>query len=96
MAEAGVVFQAVRECLYLYRDHRECFRLTTHLPLTLHIREIRRIMQKHGAPPRRIRARVRFARNSYLRQCLFRSEALRWLKQWWGYDARAGWRETYR
>lgn len=96
MAEHGALFQAVRECLYLYRDHRECFRLTTHLPLTVHTSEIRRIMQKHGAAPCRIRTRVSAARRSYLRQCLFRSETMRRLKEWWGYDARSGWRQPYR
>ena len=74
MAEHGAVFQAVAECLYLYRDHRDSYRLTTHLPLNVHVREIRRIMMKHGASASQIRARVAAARRSYLRQCLFRSE----------------------
>ncbi len=33
MAEAGARFGAVPECLYVYRDHRSGFRLTTHLSL---------------------------------------------------------------
>ena len=63
MAERGARFQAIPDCLYLYRDHRESFRLTTHLPRSHHKREIARIMRKHGRregadrrPPRRRRA----------------------------------------
>ena len=48
MAEQGAIFMAVKECLYQYRSHFQCFRLTTHLPLDVHIGELRRIMTKHG------------------------------------------------
>src|SRR4051812_48342694 len=44
MAEGGASFKAIPECLYVYRDHRECFRLTTHLPMDHHKREIARIL----------------------------------------------------
>jgi glycosyltransferase involved in cell wall biosynthesis len=95
MAEHGVVFQAIHECLYIYRDHREGYRLTTHLPMSVHASEMARIMKKHGATPHQIRARVSAARHSYLRQCLYRSEVDRWLKERLGQDPRAGWRERY-
>jgi hypothetical protein len=95
MAERGAVFKAVRECLYLYRDHRDGYRLTTHLPLRHHKREIRKIMSKHGADRRVIRTRIAYAERAYLRQCLYRSRLDRWLKQRLRYDPGRGWRERY-
>lgn len=95
MAERGATFRAVRECLYYYRDHRECYRLTTHLPLSVHKWEIRRIMKKHGVDVQTIREKMVHAERSYLRQCLYRSEADRKEKERLGLDARHGWRETY-
>jgi hypothetical protein len=89
------VFVAVPDCLYLYRDHRELFRLTTHLPLTTHTRELRRILRKHGVGRADVRHRVRQARGTYLRQCLYRSPLDRALKRMRGIDAREGWRESY-
>lgn len=95
MAEHGAVFHGLPECLYYYRDHRESFRLSTHLPLTVHTRGITRIMRKHGVPRHVIRRQLRIARASYLRQCLFRSPLHRWIKELWGYDPHRGGRETY-
>jgi len=96
MAEMGATFRAVKECLYYYRDHRECYRLTTHLPLSVHKREIRRIMKKHGADTVSIRERIAAAERSYLRQCLYRSAVDKRNKEKLGDEARRGWRETYR
>jgi glycosyltransferase involved in cell wall biosynthesis len=96
MAETGATFMAVRECLYYYRDHRECYRLTTHIPLSVHKREIRRIMKKHGVDAVRIREKIAAAERSYLQQCLYRSEVDKKNKQKLGDEARRGWRETYR
>lgn len=96
MAERGAVFSAVKECLYLYRDHRDCYRLTTHLPLSHHKREIRRIMRKHGADRRTIKARVARAESAYLRQCFYRSRFDKWLKERLNYVPSRVWRESYR
>ena len=96
MAEHGAVFHALPDCLYLYRDHRACYRLTTHLPLIHHKREIARILAKHGAGSEAIRRKLGAAEASYLRQCLYRSRFDRWLKERRGFDPRAGWREAYR
>jgi glycosyltransferase involved in cell wall biosynthesis len=96
MAEHGARFRAVPECLYYYRDHRASFRLTTHLPLSVHQRECRRIMRKHGVPRQARRAFLAHARRSYLRQCLYRNAIDRWIKERLGYDSRRGWRESYR
>jgi glycosyltransferase involved in cell wall biosynthesis len=95
MAERGARFMAIREPLYFLRDHRDSFRLSTHLPLSLHVRETKRIMQKHGASKDAIRRRLKDAKGSYLKQCLYRSPFERWLKQLLGYDPHQGWRERY-
>ena len=55
MAEHGAEFKAISECLYYYRDHRASYRLTTHLPLDVHKREIARIMEKHNVDAPSIR-----------------------------------------
>jgi glycosyltransferase involved in cell wall biosynthesis len=81
MAEHGAVFGDIQECLYVIRDHRSHFRLTTHVPRSVHLREIRRIMRKHGMGRLEIERSVRKARRSYLRQCLYRSRMDRWLKE---------------
>lgn len=96
MAEHGAVFLAVEECLYLYRDHRDCYRLTTHLPLSHHKREIRKIMRKHGVDRRTIKTRVARAEGAYLRQCFYRSRFDKWLKERLSYAPSPGWRESYR
>lgn len=96
MAEVGATFRAVKECLYYYRDHRECYRLTTHLPLSVHKREIRRIMKKHGADTMSIRERIAAAERSFLRQCLYRSAVDKRNKEKLGDEARRGWRDRYR
>jgi glycosyltransferase involved in cell wall biosynthesis len=70
MAEHGARFHAIPEALYLYRDHRGAERLTTHLPLSVHLKEIRRILCKHGASRGEMEAMLARAKSSYLRQCL--------------------------
>ena len=96
MAEHGARFHAIPEALYLYRDHRDAERLTTHLPLSVHLREIKRILHKHGASRDEMKAMLVHARSTYLRQCLYRNPADKWLKELVGHKARRGWRETYR
>jgi hypothetical protein len=82
--------------LYVYRDHRSGYRLTTHLPRRTHLREIRRILRKHGVPRAEIRRRLTAARKSYLRQCLYSSALDARLKRSLGHDPDRGWRESYR
>jgi glycosyltransferase involved in cell wall biosynthesis len=93
MAEHGARFLAVPQCLYTYRDHRECFRLTTHLPRKVHERELRRIFRKHGLPRRMTRRRIRDARHSFLRQCLYSSSLQARVWQLLGMRSGAQWRE---
>lgn len=94
MAEHGARFAAVDECLYVYRDHRRVERLTTHLPLRVHVRELRRIFRKHGLSRRESARRVAAARAGYLQQCLHRNEFESTLRRWLGWQAPT-WRETY-
>lgn len=96
LADAGARFTAIPECLYLFRDHRDSFRLTTHVPRTVHVRALRRILRKHGVGRAAAERHVARAKRDHLRQCLYRSSLDRWLKERIGDDPRRGWRETYR
>lgn len=95
MAEHGARFFSVPECLYIYRDHRECFRLTTHLPRTIHERELRRILTKHRVPEVLVSKRVAAARASYLRQCLYSTALEARVRRLLRIERRDGWREPY-
>jgi glycosyltransferase involved in cell wall biosynthesis len=95
MAQQGATFKAVPQCLYVARDHREGFRLTTHLTLNHHKRELARIMRKHGADNSTIAARIAAAERGYLRQCIYRSRLDRWIKTLRGHPGIA-WSEAYR
>jgi glycosyltransferase involved in cell wall biosynthesis len=96
MAERGATFGAVEDCLYQYRDHRSHYRLTTHLPRSVHRRELARIFRKHGVPPALARQRIRAATNSYLRQCLYRSPIDEWWRRALGRPPKTTWRDRYR
>ncbi|MDQ6914573.1 MAG: glycosyltransferase [Actinomycetota bacterium] len=95
MAEAGATFTSIPECLYVYRDHRECFRLTTHVPLRDHRHEFARIMRKHGVDRATIAASIAAAERAYLQQCLYRSRLDRWVKRLRRHNTGGGWREQY-
>ena len=95
MAEHGATFRAIPDCLYLYRDHREHFRLTTHHPLSHHKRELARILRKHGIDESTIDRRVAAAEQGYFRQTLYRSRFDRLMKGLRGHDTRSGWRESF-
>jgi glycosyltransferase involved in cell wall biosynthesis len=95
MAEHGATFAAVSECLYVYRDHREAYRLTTDVPRSRQARQLAAVLRKHGVDRTTIRERVEEAERSYLRQALYSSSLDRSLKRLTGADHRSGWRETY-
>ena len=86
---------AIKECLYIYRDHRDCYRLTTHLPLSLHKREIRRIMKKHRINESAIKLKISAAKSTYLRQCLYGSALDKWIKEILGDNLGRAWRQKY-
>lgn len=95
MAENGATFKAVRDCLYYYRNHCECERLTTHRPLTLTTRGMRGILRKHGVGILRrtlIINRMRI-NGSIGKQCLYRNSLERWIKEKIGYDVRRDWEQ---
>jgi glycosyltransferase involved in cell wall biosynthesis len=96
MMEAGARFHAIPECLYVYRDHRSGYRLTTHIPLNTQLSEIGRILRKHGVPEAAIERRLAEVRGTYLRQCLYSSRIDAWFKRLLRDDPTRGWRETYR
>lgn len=74
MLEHGAIFRPIAECLYTYRDHQDGYRLTTHLPRSVHVRELRRILRKHGVPAKMIDTRLAGAKRSFLLQCVYRNE----------------------
>lgn len=96
MFDHGAVFHPVDVPLYRVRDHREGYRLTTHVPRSVQRKELARILGKHGVSRRDIRKLTRYATRGYLRQSLFRNRLHRWILETLGVDARRGWRERYR
>lgn len=94
MAEHGAVFKAVEECLYYYREHLESFRLSTHLPLSVHKKEIARIFRKHGVDEATIKDKIAEAEATYLKQCLYRSKLDKWIKNFLMINPRNG-QENY-
>jgi hypothetical protein len=96
MAERGARFKAIAQCLYRYRNHCEHYRLTTHVPRSVHRREVARILRKHGVSW--VRRRLIIARSCWAGtlggQCLYRSPFDRWLKAWRGIDAERQWRQV--
>ncbi len=95
IADRGGRFMAVDACLYVFRDHRDHHRMTTHIPRSQQVRSLRRMLRKHGVDRVRIRRAIATAKRGYLRQCLYRSRFDRWLKQHFKHDAQRGWREPY-
>jgi glycosyltransferase involved in cell wall biosynthesis len=95
MADNGATFKAIRECLYYYRNHCSAYRLTTHLPLSVHKREVRRILKKHGVGllERRRVVKIKKCRGSLGAQCLFRSSIEKWIKGILRYDASKDWKQ---
>jgi glycosyltransferase involved in cell wall biosynthesis len=96
MAEHGARFHPIDDCLYIYRDHRRSYRLTTHLPKSVHSRELVRILRKHRVGWLTTLRRVHAARRSYLKQCRYRNRLHRWLVESMGIGALREWRDPYR
>jgi glycosyltransferase involved in cell wall biosynthesis len=95
LAERGARFMALPQCLYLYRDHRECPRLTTHLPRSVHARGLWRILRKHGVGRASAALKVSRAVGTYMRQSLYLNALDRRRKLRRGDDPRSGWRRRY-
>jgi glycosyltransferase involved in cell wall biosynthesis len=97
MAENGANFKAVKECLYYYRNHCECHRLTTHRPLSVTKRGIRGILKKHGIGFfSRIIVLVKMRKYGSLgNQSLYRNTLDQWIKEKLGYDAKRDWKQQH-
>jgi glycosyltransferase involved in cell wall biosynthesis len=95
MAENGATFKAVRECLYYYRNHCECHRLTSHRPLSVAKRGIRGILKKHGIGfLSRIFIVEKMSRCGSLgNQSIYRNILDRWIKEKLGYNAKKDWKQ---
>jgi glycosyltransferase involved in cell wall biosynthesis len=94
MAQAGARFEAIDDCLYRYRNHCDGYRLTTHTPRSTHMRELDRILAKHGVGwLGRALIRLRRRRGTVGAQCLYRSPLHRWLTERLGIDRRRHWRQ---
>ncbi|MFC2054352.1 hypothetical protein ACFLV7_08680 [Chloroflexota bacterium] len=90
ISENDAIFMAVQEPLFIFRDHKESFRLTTHLPLSVHIAETRKMFQKHKVPEKLVRKKIRDARSSYLKQSLYNNEFDRLINEFLGFYVRRG------
>jgi len=58
MAEAGAVFCAIKRSPLSLRDHREIYRLTTHVPQSSQKWRFEEFSKKHGIDRERINARI--------------------------------------
>lgn len=88
MLQHGAVLEPIAEALYVYRDHRHGFRNTTHHPRSVHLRDLRHILTRHGVSRMKIYAILRAAKRGYLRQCLYRNELHRWIYRQLGREPR--------
>ena len=95
MAEAGFSFKAIPECLYYYRDHREHYRLTTHVPLQKQINELKKILRKHGLNDREIEDQIERRKSKYLKQAVYLDDEDKEDKESMNYDIKSGWRQKY-
>jgi glycosyltransferase involved in cell wall biosynthesis len=95
MAENGAVFKALNECLYYYRNHLECERLTTHRPLSVTKQGIRGILKKHGVGvfTRTCIVEIMRRRGTLGKQCIYRNTADRWIKETLHCDPKRGWKK---
>lgn len=94
MAENGATFKPIKECLYYYRNHCECFRLTTHTPLSVNRREVGRILKKHqvGILNRMLILTKKLIQAEVGSPCLYRSNLDKWIIEKIGYDVRKRWK----
>jgi hypothetical protein len=94
MFEQGARFQALPECLYIYRNHCDGFRNTTHHPRTVRLLGVRKILRKHGIGFWRswvtVYARWRRGLGS---QSIYGSRLTRWFYRLVGHDAEKSWRQ---
>jgi len=96
MAEHGATFKAISECLYYYRDHCRCYRLTTDTPLTVYLREASRILKKHRVGTlRRLGRLLKTLMDARIGSpYLYGSNVDRWIAEKFSYDVRRRWKPS--
>ena len=71
MADAGFHFKAIPDFLYVYRDHYDGYRGTTHVPLHVQVDDLRYIFKKHGLSDVEAERQIAIRKKGYLKQALF-------------------------
>ncbi len=95
MFEYGARFQALPECLYIYRNHCDGFRLTTHDPRTVQLLTARKILRKHGVGLWRSWMMIYFKwRGGLASQSIYSSRFTRRFYRFVGADAEKKWRQS--
>jgi glycosyltransferase involved in cell wall biosynthesis len=98
MAEHGATFKAISECLYIFRSHCDYYRLTTHVPLNKVIREVEKILKKHGVSwwERKKIILIRLWIGSLGDESIYRNAFEEWINTKLGIDGKKKWKQkTY-
>ena len=96
MAENKAVFKAIKDCLYFHRNHCECYRKTTHIPLSQAKSDILKILKKHGVgffQRQFILRKFRF-KGGLGKQSIYRNKLDQFIKGKLGIDARRSWTQS--
>jgi hypothetical protein len=98
MFDHGATFRALPECLYIYRNHCDGFRTTTHHPRSVRLLGVRKILRKHGVGFWRSWLMVYEKwRRGLGSQSIYGTPLTRFVYRLVGYDAARSWRQsTYR
>jgi glycosyltransferase involved in cell wall biosynthesis len=95
MFEHGARFQALPECLYIYRNHCDGFRLTTHDPRTVQLLTARKMLRKHGVGFWRSWMMIYFKwRGGLASQSIYSSRLTRRFHRFVRSDAEKKWRQS--
>lgn len=96
MAEHGASFKAIKECLYLYRNHCDYYRLTTHVPRSRMKREVNKILRKHGVSwwERKKIIWKKSLNGNLGGQSLYNNHLQEWIANKLGIDATENWRQN--
>ena len=96
MAENKAVFKAIKDCLYFHRNHCECYRKTTHIPLSQVKSDILKILKKHGVgffQRQFILRKLRF-KGGLGKQSIYRNKLDQFIKGKLGIDVRRSWTQS--
>lgn len=95
MAEHHAEFKAIKECLYYHRNHCQCYRKTTHIPLSVGRRNVLKILKKHGVGflQRQFITNKNRLKGGLGAQSIYRNTLDRWVKGKLGIDAKKSWKQ---